>query len=228
MSTIQENIQTVYTRIAAACDRAGRSAEEVTLVAVTKTVDVAKIQEALDAGVTQLGENRVQDATPKIDTLYDRTDLTWHMIGHLQTNKVKRAVEYFQMIHSVDNLKRAREIDKRAREQGKVMPVLFEVNVSGETSKFGLSPEELPGVIKESAKYDGLIVKGLMTMAPFVDDPEDTRPCFHKLRELLIMFQDQGMSQMTELSMGMTNDFEVAVEEGATLIRVGSAIFGAR
>jgi pyridoxal phosphate enzyme (YggS family) len=150
------------------------------------------------------------------------------MIGHLQTNKVKRAVEYFQMIHSVDNLKRAQEIDKRAREQGKVMPVLFEVNVSGEASKFGLSPEDLPDVISESAKYDGLIVKGLMTMAPFVDDPEETRPYFRKLRELLLMFQDHGMSQMTELSMGMTNDFEVAVEEGATMVRVGSAIFGAR
>jgi pyridoxal phosphate enzyme (YggS family) len=228
MSTIRENIQTVYSRIADACNRAGRSAEEVTLVAVTKTVGVDRIREALDAGVTQLGENRVQDATPKIDTLYDRTDLTWHMIGHLQTNKVKRAVEYFQMIHSVDNLKRVREIDKRAHEQGKVMPVLFEVNVSGEASKFGLSPEELPDVIKVSAQYDGLILKGLMTMAPFVDDPEDTRPYFRKLRELLITFQDQGFSQMTELSMGMTNDFEVAVEEGATLIRVGSAIFGAR
>lgn len=228
MSTIRENIQTVYTRIADACNRSGRSAEEVTLVVVTKTVDVAKIQEALDAGVRQLGENRVQDATPKIDVLYDRTDLTWHMIGHLQTNKVKRAVEYFQMIHSVDNLKRAQEIDKRAQEQGKLMPVLFEVNVSGEVSKFGLSPEDLPDVIQASAQYGGLIVKGLMTMAPFVDNPEETRPYFRKSRELLMTFQDQGMSQMTELSMGMTNDFEVAVEEGSTMVRVGSAIFGAR
>ncbi len=228
MDTIRENIQTVQSRIAAACERSGRSVADVTLVVVTKTVDVAGIQEAFAAGIVHVGENRVQDATPKIDALYEHTNVTWHMIGHLQSNKVKRVVEYFQMIHSVDNLKRAQEIDSRAREQGMIMPILFEVNVSGETSKFGLSPEELPQVIREASQYENLTVKGFMTMAPFVDAPEDTRPCFRALRELLQTFQAQGFSQMTELSMGMTNDFEVAVEEGATLVRVGSAIFGAR
>jgi len=228
MGTIQENIEDVHRRIAAACARSGRAVDDVTLVVVSKTVDVARIQEALATGITQLGENRVQDATPKIDALYGQTQVTWHMIGHLQSNKVKRAVEYFQMIHSVDSLKRAQEIDKRAQEQGKNMSILFEVNVSGEESKFGLSPEELPDIVREASRYEHLTVKGLMTMAPFVDFPEDTRPYFRALRELLLTFQEQGFSQMTELSMGMTNDFEVAVEEGATLIRVGSAIFGAR
>ena len=142
--SIRENIESIRTRIDAACNRSGRQGHDVTLMAVTKTVGVDSIQEALNAGVTHLGENRVQDAIPKIETLQARQDVTWHMIGHVQTNKVKRAVEYFQKIHSVDSLKLAREIDKRSEQQNRVIEILFEVNVSGETSKFGLSPEELP------------------------------------------------------------------------------------
>ena len=226
--SIRENIESIRTRIDAACNRSGRQGHDVTLMAVTKTVGVDSIQEALNAGVTHLGENRVQDAIPKIETLQARQDVTWHMIGHVQTNKVKRAVEYFQKIHSVDSLKLAREIDKRSEQQNRVIEILFEVNVSGETSKFGLSPEDLPEVVREATQLENIMPKGLMAMAPFVDDPEDTRPYFRKLRRLLVEFQDQGFSAMTELSMGMTNDFEVAVEEGATIVRVGSAIFGAR
>lgn len=227
-TTIRDNIQQVQERIAAACDRCGRSAEDVTLVVVSKTVDVARIEEALAAGIRQFGENRVQEAVPKIDALYAHADVTWHMIGHLQSNKVKRAVEYFQMIHSVDSLERAQDIDKRAAEQGRVTPILFEVNVSGEGSKFGLSPDDVSAVVEAASRFEHVTVTGLMTMAPFVADPEEARPIFRALRELLLRCQDAGFPQMTGLSMGMTNDFEVAVEEGATLVRVGSAIFGSR
>jgi pyridoxal phosphate enzyme (YggS family) len=194
---------------------------------VTKTVGVAKIQEALDAGITHIGENRVQGAEPKIKALKDRADITWHMIGHLQTNKVRRVVELFHVIHSVDSLRLAQEINKRALQHEKVMDVLFEVNVSGETSKYGLSGGELVPVVREVAQFEGISLKGLMTMAPFVADSEETRPYFRKLRELFLMLKEKGIGQMEYLSMGMTNDFEVAIEEGANIVRIGTAIFGA-
>jgi pyridoxal phosphate enzyme (YggS family) len=224
---IRENIQSVRSRVAKSLERCGRSGESVTLVTVTKMVDVTKIQEALDAGITHIGENRVQDAAPKITALQDRAGITWHMIGHLQTNKVKRAVELFHLIHSVDSLRLAKEIHKRAVQSEKVMDVLFEVNVSGETSKHGLSGDELFSVIREAVQFEGISVKGLMTMAPFVADPEETRPYFRKLRELFLTLQEKGIGQMEYLSMGMTNDFEVAIEEGANVVRIGTAIFGA-
>jgi len=225
---VRENIRLVQSRIAAALERAGRSEDLVTLVTVTKIVAVAKIQEALEAGVTHLGENRIQDAAPKIAALRNRTDINWHMIGHLQTNKVKLAVELFSLIHSVDSVRLAQEIAKRALQQNKVMDVLFEVNVSGETSKYGLPIAEVVPVVREAARFEGISVKGLMTMAPFVPDPEEVRPYFRKLRELLITLRESGVGQMEYLSMGMTNDFEVAIEEGANIVRVGTAIFEER
>jgi pyridoxal phosphate enzyme (YggS family) len=197
-------------------------------VTVTKTVDLAKIQEALDAGITHVGENRLQEAEPKITALKDRSDITWHMIGHLQTNKAKRVVELFQIIHSVDSLRLAKEINKRALQYEKVIDVLFEVNVSGESSKYGLSVEELIPVVQEATLFEGISVKGLMTMAPFLADSEETRPYFRKLREAFILLKEKGIGQMKYLSMGMTNDFEVAIEEGANIVRIGTAIFGSR
>ena len=225
---VRENIQQVRTKIADALERSGRETEHVTLVTVTKTVGLAKVQEALEAGVTHIGENRIQEAEPKIKALKDSSDITWHMIGHLQTNKAKRAVELFQIIHSVDSLRLAKEINKRALQYEKVMDVLFEVNVSGESSKYGLSVEELVPVVQEATLFEGISVKGLMTMAPFVADPEETRPYFRKLREAFMLLKEKGIGQMEYLSMGMTNDFEVAIEEGANIVRIGTAIFGSR
>jgi pyridoxal phosphate enzyme (YggS family) len=223
---VRENIQSVRSRIAGALKRSGREAERVTLVTVTKTVDIAKIQEALNVGITHIGENRLQEAEPKIKALKDRSDITWHMIGHLQTNKAKRAIELFQIIHSVDSLRLAKEINKRALQYEKVMDVLLEVNVSGESSKYGLSVEELIPVVQEATLFEGISVKGLMTMAPFVADPEETRPYFRKLREAFMLLKEKGIGRMEYLSMGMTNDFEVAIEEGANIVRIGTAIFG--
>ena len=226
--SICENIQAIRIRIENALGRSGRIGEDVTLVTVTKTIDIVRIQEALEAGITHIGENKVQEAATKIEAFQEKREMTWHMIGHLQTNKVKRAVELFHMIHSVDSLRLAQEIHKRAVQQEKVMDVLFEVNVAEEDTKYGLTAEKALPVIREAAQFEGIAIKGLMMMAPFVTDPEETRPYFRQLRELLVRLQDQGMNQMSQLSMGMTNDFEVAVEEGATMVRIGSAIFGSR
>lgn len=226
--SVHESIEKIKIKMTNALERSGRAGEEVTLVTVTKTVDTPKVQEALEAGIRHIGENRVQEAGRKIEAFQDRVDLTWHMIGHLQTNKVKRAVELFHVIHSVDSLRLAQEIHKRAIQQEKIMPILFEVNVSEETSKFGLSVQDLLPVVRETSQLEGIALRGLMTMAPFVEDPEETRPCFRRLREALLTLQAQGFSQMVQLSMGMTNDFEVAIEEGATIVRIGSAIFGER
>jgi pyridoxal phosphate enzyme (YggS family) len=226
--SVHDNVELVRSRIAKALERSGRSPDSVTLVAVTKTVDIARIQEALDAGITHIGENKVQEAEPKITALRERAGVTWHMIGHLQTNKVKRAVELFHVIHSVDSLRLAIEIHKRALQSETVMDVLFEVNVSEETSKYGLSVEKLFAVAREAAQFEGISIKGLMTMAPFVANPDDTRPYFRKLRELFVILREEGVGQMEYLSMGMTNDFEVAIEEGANIVRIGTAIFGER
>lgn len=226
--SVAENLKTVTQKITNALERSGRAPDSVTLVVVTKTVDAPRIQEALTAGVSHLGENKVQEALPKIEAIRDHSNVTWHMIGHLQTNKVKRAVEYFHMIHAADSVRLVEEIHARAVQQGKIMEVLLEVNVSGEASKFGLRPEDLLSVARAAARFEGIALKGLMTMAPFLPNAEETRPYFRKLRECLLALQDSGLTQMTQLSMGMTNDFEVAIEEGATMVRIGTAIFGER
>lgn len=225
---IAENIRSVEQRIQAACARAGRSRDEVTLICVTKTMPVTDLQEAYDEGQRNFGENRVQEITEKYPLLPD--DIRWHMIGHLQRNKVKYLMDRVVMIHSVDSAALARTISKEAVKAGRTMDILLEVNAAGEESKFGLSYEEVLPLVREIAPLPGLHICGLMTVAPYTDDPETNREFFKKLRDLSVDIDRQSIDNvsMHTLSMGMTGDFEVAIEEGATHIRVGTAIFGKR
>jgi pyridoxal phosphate enzyme (YggS family) len=222
VSTITERVEAVRLQIAGACLRGGRSPEEVTLVAVTKGFPPEAVREAAAAGVHHFGENRVQEAQGKLPQLADLSPRpTWHMVGHLQTNKVKTALQLFDIIQSVDSLHLAEAVSRRAPPSVRV-PVLLEVNVAAEPSKYGFSPEELPAKVEAVSRMPGLDVRGLMTVAPLAESQEEVRPVFHRLRELA---EKLGLR---ELSMGMTDDFEVAVEEGATIVRVGRAIFGDR
>jgi PLP dependent protein len=216
--TIAQRLGQVRERIARACERSGRSPSEVTLIAVTKGFGTDVIEEAWAAGVRDFGENRVQEAQEKLPSLRDLAGVTWHMIGHLQTNKVKPAVGLFDIIHSVDSLHVAEEISRRAPH---TVPAFLEVNVAGESSKFGMSLSELPGIYATVSRLPNIEVRGLMIVAP-LGDPEQSRPVFRSLREA------SGDLGLRQLSMGMTDDFEVAVEEGATHVRVGRAIFGER
>lgn len=228
MSNVVTNIDLVKRRIEAAAGRAGRFPGEVTLIAVTKTVEPARIREAVSAGLRDIGENRVQEGKAKKPEL--PSGLVWHLIGHLQTNKVKAALGTFDLIHSLDRAELANELHRRAVERELPVPVLVEVNVAGEASKRGLAPGETIEFISQVATLDGLRVQGLMTVAPFVEDPEEVRPVFRTLRQLADRVRDEGIPgvDMKYLSMGMSGDFEIAVEEGSNLVRVGSAIFGAR
>lgn len=223
---VQKNLEDVRRRMAAACLRRGRPQDSVTLVAVTKTVDAAAARALYDLGVRDFGENRIQQAEEKIAAL-SGLDIRWHMIGHLQRNKARDVVQRFAMIHSVDSLRIAEAIAEQARKRQTVARVLIQVNVSGEETKSGIASEEAGGMARDVARLDGLRLEGLMTMAPFCEDPEDCRPCFRRLRELRDEIAAAGIegAEMKHLSMGMTNDFEVAIEEGADLIRVGSALF---
>jgi PLP dependent protein len=223
---IQHNLQQVNDRIRAAAERAGRSPEEVRLVGVTKTVGVEEIRLLHQLGLSRIGESRIQDARDKVEACRDLS-LEWHLIGHLQRNKVKYALRMFEWIHSVDSLRLAEEISRRAEMKDQSIHILLEVNVSGEESKFGMERDSLFDLVQKIDPLPGLHLEGLMTMAPFVDDPEQTRPYFRKLRQLLQEINDKQLTRepLVELSMGMTNDFEVAVEEGATFVRVGSALF---
>jgi len=213
------NIKEVRRRINEAAERAGRDPKGITLIAVTKTAAVDQVKEAIDSGVTDFGENRVQAAKEKISCLSGFPDIKWHMIGHLQTNKVKQAALLFDAVHSVDSLRLAKELSLKAIEVQKTMPVFIEVNVSGEETKYGIKEGEAEGLIEESRRLGGLELKGLMTMAPFSDDPEASRPYFRSLK-----LKAESL-KLKELSMGMSGDFEVAIEEGATIVRIGSAIF---
>jgi len=226
--SIADNLKTVMDRIASAAKSSGRDLPSVKLVVVTKTVGVDRIREAVGAGASILGENRVQEAKEKIEKLGPIA--SWHLIGHLQTNKAKYAVKLFYLIHSVDSLELAKEIDKQAAKIGKVQDVLIEVSISGEASKAGVAPENAAALIKDAAKLKNISIKGLMTIPPFSDSPEDSRPYFKKLRELSESVARENITgvSMKELSMGMSGDFEVAIEEGATIVRVGTAIFGSR
>lgn len=226
--SIADNLKTVADRIASAAKSSGRDLSSVKLVVVTKTVDVDRIREAVDAGASILGENRVQEAKEKIEKLGPIA--SWHLIGHLQTNKAKYAVKLFYLIHSVDSLELAKEIDKQAAKIGKVQDVLIEVSISGEASKAGVAPENAAALIKDAVKLKNISIKGLMTIPPFSDNPEDSRPYFKKLRELSESVARENIPgvSMKELSMGMSGDFEVAIEEGSTMVRVGTAIFGKR
>ena len=226
--SIADNIERVRERIRAACRRSGRQVEEVRLVAVTKTVDVPAIREAIDAGIEIIGENRVQEAWQKFQQL-DR-EVEWHLIGHLQTNKVKRALQFADVIESVDSLRLAREIDRRAADNDKVIEVYVEVNTSGEATKFGLPPEQVLDFMRQASTLRHVKITGLMTIGAFLPDPEHVRPCFQMLRRLFEQVNAEQIDNihLSHLSMGMTNDFAVAIEEGATSVRIGRAIFGER
>lgn len=228
MTQVAERLREIEARLEAACRRAGRARQEISLVAVTKTVPVERIQEAIDAGVRLLGENRVQEAASKFASL--RGDFARHMVGHLQRNKVKKAVSVFDMIQSVDSLELAGEIDKRAAEIGKVMPVLVEVNTSGEATKFGSTSEECVDLVAEIGHLKHISVQGLMTIGALTGDQAVVRGCFRRLRDLRGRIQDARIENvlMDYLSMGMTSDFEIAVEEGSNMVRIGTAVFGPR
>ena len=226
--TLAPEIQNIRARIAKASTRAGRRPEEVTLVAVSKTVGADKIKEAIAAGVENIGENRVQEAWQKFQAI--GRGVKWHMIGHLQTNKVKRALQFVDMIQSVDSLHLAAEIQRQAEKLDRAVDVLVQVNTSGEDTKFGFAPEETVAAVEEIAAFPRLRVKGLMTIGAFLPDPEEVRPCFRRLRELKEKIAGRNLPgvEMQTLSMGMTDDFEVAIEEGSTMVRIGRSIFGER
>jgi len=224
---VAANLADVQRRITAACARAGRDPASVTLVGVTKTVPVPVIRAALEAGLAVLGENRVQEALPKLDEL---PGARWHFIGELQRNKARRVAERFELIHSVDSLRLGEALARIGEELGRPVHALVEVNVGGEATKAGIEPEDLDPLLRGLAGRPGLAIRGLMAVPPPVDDPEDARPCFRRLAELARGAAALGLPgvAMDELSMGMTHDFEVAIEEGATFVRVGTGIFGER
>ena len=225
---IKENIVEVRSKIRAACERAGRAKEDVTLIAVSKTKPLEDLKEAYEAGARDFGENKVQELVDKMPNM--PSDVRWHMIGHLQRNKVKYIVGKVYMIHGVDSLRLAEEISREAGKQGVRVKILLEVNVAGEESKFGITPEEAPTLTEEIAKLPGISIEGLMTIAPYVTDSEENREIFAKLRQLAVDISRKNIDNvsMNVLSMGMTGDYEVAIEEGATYVRVGTGIFGER
>jgi pyridoxal phosphate enzyme (YggS family) len=226
MNPIAQNLNEVRAVIAAACRRAGRDPGQVRLVAVSKTVDLERIRAAIAAGQDLFGENYLQEAAGKIAAL--GRQLSWHLVGHLQTNKARGAVDLFDLIHSVDRGKLARALDAAAARLGKVQDVLIQVNQGGEETKSGVEPAAALALLQEVARLPHLRVLGLMTMPPWFPDPEQARPYFRALRELRDRLRNLSGLPLTELSMGMSDDFPVAVEEGATLVRVGTAIFGPR
>jgi len=226
MTHIAQNLEEVRTTIAAACRKVGRDPAGVRLVAVSKTVDTERVQQAIAAGQNLFGENYLQEAKDKIAVL--GRQVGWHLVGHLQTNKAKPAAELFDLIHAVDRLKLARALSAAAAALNKVQDILIQVNQAGEDTKSGVAPEAAADLLKEVAQLPHLRVMGLMTMPPWFADPEAARPYFKALRELRDRLRDLTGLPLPELSMGMSGDFAVAVEEGATLVRVGTAIFGHR
>ena len=228
MGYIKENIAEVEKKVAAACERSGRKREDVLLLAVSKTIDVDRIKEAVDCGLTSLGENKVQEIMDKYDAM--GPDVKWHLIGHLQTNKVKYIIDKVEMIHSVESLKLAEEISKRAEAKGVIANILLEVNVADEESKFGIKVDECEEMVRKISVLPNIVIRGLMTVAPFVENPEENRGYFRQLKQLLVDINSKKIDNvnMEVLSMGMTGDYEVAIEEGATIVRVGTGIFGAR
>ncbi|GLI34802.1 YggS family pyridoxal phosphate-dependent enzyme [Desulforhabdus amnigena] len=229
MTAIAENLSVVRKRIEEACLRCGRNPSDVRLVGVTKTVPVERIREGVLAGITILGENYIQEARKKIELLSDMK-VSWHFIGHLQSNKAAVAAECFDWVETVDRESLARELNRQVQKRGKRLSVLLQVNVGEEESKSGVSPGGLPDLFRAVSQYDGLIVRGLMTLPPYFDDPNAVRPYLRMLRQLLEQLREAASrpEELTELSMGMSNDFEVAIEEGSTLVRIGTALFGSR
>ena len=225
MSAIRENLLRVTERIEKAARRVGRDPKEIKLVVVSKTVDAARIKQAIEAGASILGENYVQEAQKKIEEI--GKSVAWHFIGHLQSNKAKYAVRLFDMIHAIDSLSLAQELNRRAEQVGHIIKTMIEVNISGEETKFGADEERVLGIAKGILSLEHVSLEGLMTMPPYFDLPEMSRPYYTKLRELKERMVREGIP-LKELSMGMSNDFEIAIEEGATYVRVGTAIFGER
>ena len=225
---LAENLQNVEERIQAACARANRDRNEVTLIAVSKKKTVSMLEEVYAEGIRCFGENKVQELTEKHDKL--PSDVKWHMIGHLQRNKVKYIVDKVDLIHSVDSVRLAETIEQEAVKKDVIVPVLVEVNVAEEDSKFGLKVNEVLSIIEEISKFPHIRIKGLMTIAPYVENPEENRPVFARLRKLSVDIAEKNIDNVSVeiLSMGMTNDYEVAIEEGATMVRVGTGIFGER
>ncbi len=225
---IKENLANVRRNIQAACETAGRNPETVTLIAVSKTKPLKFLLEAYEAGVRDFGENKVQEIVEKAPAM--PPDASFHMIGHLQRNKVKQVLPYVVMIHSVDSVRLAEEIQKEAEKLGRTVDILLEVNVAKEESKFGFFPEDTEAAVMEIARFSNLRIQGLMTIAPFVENPEENRSVFQKLYQLSVDIKKKNIDNvsMSVLSMGMTGDYPVAVQEGADMIRVGTGIFGAR
>ncbi len=227
--SILDNVKKVQEIVNKSAEKADRYPSEIKIVAVSKTKTIQDIREAFDAGLRCFGENRIQEAEEKIPNLND-LDIEWHLIGHLQTNKVKKALPLFQMMHSVDTIKIARELEKVAEKQDRALDVLIQVNISGEYSKFGTDLDQLEELVDTVREAEHITCHGLMTIPPFLDDPEKIRPYFKTLWELGEKYRKELVETGTklELSMGMTNDFPVAIEEGATMVRIGTAIFGER
>lgn len=234
---MKDRIHEIEERIQAACDRVGRDRSEVTLIAVSKTKPVAMLQEAYSLGMRHFGENKVQELSEKYNEFLDglHEDMSWHLIGHLQRNKVKQVIDKAVLIHSVDSLRLGLAIEEVAAKQNLICDILVEVNIAGEDTKFGVAAEETDALIRELLQLPHIRVRGLMTIAPYVEDPEKNRKYFRKLRELFIDIDTKvidnyykGNGLFNILSMGMTGDFEVAIEEGATMVRVGTGIFGER
>ena len=225
---LAENLQQVNANIEKACAAVGRAPSEITLVAVSKTKPVSMLQEAYDAGARVFGENKVQEIMDKYDQL--PSDIQWHMIGHLQRNKVKNIIDKVAMIHSVDSLRLAQTIEQEAAKKELVMPILLEVNVAEEDTKFGLKVEEVLPLLEQISSFSHIQVKGLMTIAPFVENPEENREVFRTLKKLSVDISAKNINNVTMsvLSMGMTGDYQVAVQEGSTMVRVGTGIFGER
>ncbi len=228
MQEMRRNLEQIRLNVASACRRTGRDPGEVVLVAVTKTCPVAAIEQAISLGIGIVGENRVQEASEKYRHIGDKVE--WHLIGHLQSNKARKAVEMFSLIHSIDSVELAAEVGRRALQQGKVQDVLLEVNTSGEPQKYGFAPQVVGGGIRKIGAIGGVRVLGLMTVGPLTDDDDRIRGTFRMLRTLFEQIRDQALPniEMKHLSMGMSGDYQIAIEEGSTMIRVGSAIFGAR
>ena len=225
---IKDNVAEVEANIQKACERAGRSRDEVTLIAVSKTKPVSDIYEVMETGIKDYGENKVQELCDKIETISE--PLNWHMIGHLQKNKVRQVIDKAVLIHSVDTVGLAEQIEKEAVKRDLDVSILLEVNVAGEESKFGFAPEEVEEAAREIAKYPHVHIQGLMTIAPFVENSEENRGVFKKLYELYVDMKRKNIDNVTMnvLSMGMTGDYQTAIEEGATMVRVGTGIFGTR
>ena len=229
---IKQNLSAIKEKIASVCARTGRNPQEITLVAVSKGRSIDSLREVIEAGITDIGENKVQEALHKYNMLHATCNLQrvrWHMLGHLQTNKAKEAVKLFDLIQSVDSLRLAAEINRQSGKLKKIQDILVEVNLSAESSKFGIKPEQAEEVIREMSEFKNLNIKGLMGIAPIVDLPKKTRPYFRMLKKLRgVIHQPPAASrQPLILSMGMSSDFEIAIEEGADMLRLGRAIFGA-